>query len=136
MSRPSRSLIWLLKMLTAMPAVNPVMTGCGMYLTRVPRRSSPARTSIAPAIRVATIMPSYPWFAMTLNTTGMKAAVGPPICTREPPSSEIRKPAMIAVCRPTAGDAPDAIASAIDSGSATIATVSPASRSRRKSPGP
>ena len=57
---------------------------------------------------------------MTLNTTGTNAAVGPPICTREPPSSEIRKPATIAVCRPLSGVVPEAIASAIESGSATI----------------
>ena len=73
---------------------------------------------------------------MTPKTTGMKAAVGPPICTREPPSSEIRKPAMIAVCRPTAGDAPEAMAKAIDKGKATIDTVRPAIRSLRRSSSP
>jgi len=73
---------------------------------------------------------------MTLNTTGMKAAVGPPICTLEPPKKEMRKPATMAVCSPTVGDAPEAMANAIDSGKATIATVSPAMRSRRRSPGP
>lgn len=62
----------------------------------------------------------------------MKAAVGPPICTREPPKAEIRKPAMIAVCRPFSGVAPEAIASAIASGRATMATVSPASASARR----
>lgn len=66
-----------------------------------------------------------------MNTTGMKAAVGPPICTREPPSAEIRKPAMIAVCSPFSGGAPLAIASAIASGSATTATVRPARASLR-----
>ena len=30
----------------------------------------------------------------------MKAPAGPPICTLEPPSAEIRKPAMIAVQMP------------------------------------
>ena len=40
------------------------------------------------------------------NTTGMKAAVGPPICTREPPNAEIRKPATIAEYRPFSGAAP------------------------------
>ncbi len=69
---------------------------------------------------------------MTANTTGMKAAVGPPICTRDPPRAEIRKPAMIAVCRPFSGPAPLAIASAIASGSATTATVKPAMASLRK----
>ena len=40
---------------------------------------------------------------------------------------------MIAVCRPLSGVAPEAIASAIASGNATIATVSPAIRSWRRS---
>jgi hypothetical protein len=31
-SRPSNSLIWLTKMITAMPAVNPTVTGNGIYL--------------------------------------------------------------------------------------------------------
>ena len=64
----------------------------------------------------------------------MNAAVGPPICTFEPPKKEIRKPAMIAVCRPFSGVVPLAIASAIASGRAMIATVSPASASARRSP--
>jgi hypothetical protein len=33
---------------------------------------------------------------ITLKTTGMKAAVGPPICTRDPPRAEIRKPVAAA----------------------------------------
>ena len=66
-----------------------------------------------------------------MNTTGMKAAVGPPICTREPPSAEIRKPAMMAVCSPFSGVVPEAIASAIANGRATMATVSPATASLR-----
>ena len=57
---------------------------------------------------------------------------GPPIWNRLPPSAEITKPPTIAVYRPCAGDAPDAIAIAIDNGNATIATVSPATASARK----
>ena len=59
--------------------------------------------------------------------------MGPPICTREPPSSEMMKPAMIAVKIPACGGIPEAIAKAIASGSATIPTVMPAVRSARKS---
>ena len=33
------SFTWLEKMLTAMPAVKPVITGCGMYFISVPSRS-------------------------------------------------------------------------------------------------
>ena len=55
---------------------------------------------------------------------------------RLPPSAEIRKPAMIAVCRPFSGVVPEAIASAIASGNATMATVRPAMASRRRSPRP
>ena len=62
----------------------------------------------------------------------MNAPVGPPIWKREPPSAETRKPATTAVSRPLSGEAPLATASAIASGRATIATVSPANASRRK----
>ena len=62
----------------------------------------------------------------------MNAPAGPPICTREPPSAEIRKPAMIAVKSPDSGLRPLAIAKAMASGSATTPTVSPAPRSSRK----
>ncbi len=59
----------------------------------------------------------------------MKAPVGPPICTRLPPSAEIRKPPITAVTSPAAGAAPEAMAMAMLSGSATIATVTPATAS-------
>jgi hypothetical protein len=103
MCKPSRSFIWLEKMLTAIPEVKPVITGCGMYLSSVPIRSTPAAISMMPASSVHRISPPYPNLSMTLNTTGTKAAVGPPICTREPPRSEMRKPATIAVYRPFSG---------------------------------
>ena len=62
----------------------------------------------------------------------MHVAAGPPICTRLPPSAEMRKPAMIAVNRPASGLSPDAMANAIASGSATTATVRPAAKSLAK----
>jgi hypothetical protein len=45
----------------------------------------------------------------------------------------MRKPATIAVYRPFSGVAPEAMASAIANGRATIETVRPAIRSARKS---
>ena len=111
-----------------------MITGCGMYLSSVPIRSTPAAINMTPASNVHRISPPYPNLSMTLNTTGTKAAVGPPICTREPPRSDMRKPATIAVYRPFSGVVPEATASAIASGRATIETVRPASRSARKSP--
>jgi hypothetical protein len=41
--------------------------------------------------------PSMPCAATIPETTTTNAPVGPPICAREPPSAEIRKPATIAV---------------------------------------
>ena len=55
---------------------------------------------------------------------------------RLPPSAEISPPATIAVTRPLSGVVPEAIARAIASGSATIATVSPATTSLRSSARP
>ena len=49
-----------------------------------------------------------------------------------PPIAEITKPPTIAVYRPCAGDAPDAMAMAIDKGNATMATVRPAMASARR----
>ena len=65
-------------------------------------------------------------YTMTTN-----APVGPPICTREPPSAEIRKPATMAVKRPRSGLTPLAIAKAIASGSATMPTITPATTSAK-----
>ena len=62
----------------------------------------------------------------------MNAPAGPPIWKRLPPSAETMKPPMIAAYNPCAGEAPEAMAIAIDSGSATMATVSPASASARR----
>ena len=65
--------------------------------------------------------------------TTTNAPVGPPIWKRLPPRKEIKKPATIAVNSPRSGVVPDAIAKAMDSGKAIIATVSPATQSRLKS---
>ena len=50
------------------------------------------------------------------------AAVGPAICTLLPPSAEITNPATMAVKIPASGPTPEASASAMDSGSAMIAS--------------
>ncbi len=54
---------------------------------------------------------------------------GPPICTRLPPSADVRKPAMMAVMMPFSGETPDAMPKAIASGRATMPTMMPAMRS-------
>ena len=59
----------------------------------------------------------------------MNAPVGPPICTLLPPSSEMRKPAMMAVTMPFSGETPDAMPKAMASGRATMPTMMPAMRS-------
>ncbi len=83
-------------------------------------------TRIAPAMIVATCSPAIPYLAVTPDRTAMNAPVGPAICTRVPPSSDTQRPATIAVYRPCSGRAPDAIANAIASGSATTPTITPA----------
>ena len=65
------------------------------------------------------------------NITTTNAPVGPPICTLEPPNSEMKKPATTAVTSPLSGEAPEATAIAMARGNATIATVTPATTSER-----
>jgi hypothetical protein len=78
---------------------------------------------------VASSNPLTPCRSTVAATSTMKAPAGPPIWKRLPPSAETRKPPMTAVNSPRSGETPEEIAIAIDSGSATIATVSPATRS-------
>ena len=122
---PSASFNCDVPMIAPMPMVKPFTTDSGTSSTSRPARSRPATTRITPAMKVAVTSPSSPWTATTPATTTMNAPVGPPICTRLPPSAEIRKPATMAVTSPSAGLAPDAMAMAMDSGMATIATVIP-----------
>ena len=63
--RPKKSLSWLLKMITAMPAVKPVISGCGMYFINVPTFISAAAIRISPAMIVASSRPSMPWCWIT-----------------------------------------------------------------------
>jgi hypothetical protein len=64
---------------------------------------------------------------------GMNAPVGPPIWNLDPPSKEIRIPAITVVYNPYSGLTPEAMANAIPSGIAMIPTISPDNRSLRKS---
>ena len=84
-------------MVTAMPAVKPVVMVYGTKRMSVPSFSRPMSASRMPAMMVAAIRPSMPSVATIPATMVANAAVGPEICTRLPPSSAMRKPATIAV---------------------------------------
>ena len=94
---PMKSLIWPMKMVTAMPVVNPVVMVYGMNRIRLPRRSTPMTISRMPASMVAAASPSMPFFSTIPATMVAKAAVGPAICTLLPPKKEMMKPATMAV---------------------------------------
>ncbi|GAB1459214.1 hypothetical protein MASR2M50_09880 [Thauera sp.] len=130
--RPRKSLICEMKITTAMPLVKPITTDSGMKRIMLPRRSAPMANSSTPDIIVAMSRFCTPWSTTIAYTMGMKAPVGPPICTREPPRKAIRKPATIAVQIPAVGDMPLAIANAIASGRASTPTVMPEERSPTK----
>ena len=116
-----------------MPAVNPATAGMGMYLIIAPMRAKPRPISMSPASAVQITRLSAPCSCATAATTGMKAAVGPPIATFEPPRAETRKPATMPVTMPTAGVAPDAMPNAMLSDRAMIPSVTPADTSARRS---
>ena len=82
---------------TAMPAVNPVVTGCGISCINRPNRTSPIATSITPAIIPATSSPLSPYFETIGTRMTTNAAVGPVTWNCVPPSSAQITPAMIAV---------------------------------------
>ena len=113
-------------MVTAIPKVKPVVMVYGINLIRLPKWNSPIRIRNIPAIIVAMISPSIPSRATIPATMVANAAVGPAICTQLPPRAEITKPATMAVKIPASGPTPEASASAIDKGSAMIATMIPA----------
>ena len=97
--RPRRSLIWLAKMITAMPAVKPTVTGIGNELDvgAEPQKADRRPASGRPCM-VASIRPSMPCCARrSAATSTMKAPAGPPIWKRLPPRAETRKPPTIAV---------------------------------------
>ena len=123
---PRKSLICDKPISTAMPLVKPIITATGINLINTPMRKKPISHSITPDINVASSSPPTPYCATMPYTITINAPAGPPICTREPLNSEIRKPAIMAVNKPASGFKPLAIANAIASGSATTLTVKPA----------
>ena len=95
--KPKKSFSWPTRMVTAMPAVKPIVMVLGIKRMSFPSRSTPIRMSKSPAMMVAIISPSMPELATMPATMVAKAAVGPAICTLLPPKAEMRKPAMMAV---------------------------------------
>jgi hypothetical protein len=94
---PRKSLICESRIRTAMPLVKPVITDTGTKRIHEPMRATPMANSMSPAIIVQMSRFATPYRATIAYTITMKAPVGPPICTREPPRALTRKPATIAV---------------------------------------
>ena len=126
---PKKSFIWVENIVSAIPAVKPTTIGYGMNLITVPRWKSPINTSIRPAMQVAKANPSRPKVSMMPYTIMIKAPVGPPIWTEQPPNADTRNPPIIAVMRPIVGLTPLAMANATANGSATMPTTMPAIKS-------
>ena len=68
-----------------------------MNLITPPIRAKPINSNITPAINVATCKPAIPYLAVMPARMAMNAPVGPAICNRLPPKTEIKPPPMIAV---------------------------------------
>ena len=100
-----------------------------MYLMMVPKCSTPKPMRNTPAISVAMVSPSMPYWPMMPETMTMNAPVGPPICTFEPPKALMASPATMAVMMPFSGLTPLAMAKAMANGRATMPTMRPARRS-------
>jgi hypothetical protein len=98
MRRPSRSLIWLEKMISAMPLVNPVTTGCGMNLMALPEPTDtePDQDDTGHDRRDDEAVDPV-LLDDAVDDDHERTRWVPPIWTRDPPSTLIRKPAMIAV---------------------------------------
>ena len=120
------------KMITPMPRVKPSITGQGMNDTARPSRSTPATSTITPAIRDRAATAPIPWVATTGASTTTMAPVGPDTWTWEPPKIAAISPATIAVIRPASAPTPEEMPKPSARGSATIPTVSPAIRSLRQ----
>ena len=94
---PRKLAICPVKMVMAIPVVNPMVTGRGMYLIKEPSLKTPIKTKMIPAIKPATSRFSYPYVMTIPKRMGMNAPVGPPIWNLEPPNNEIRIPAIMVV---------------------------------------
>ncbi len=82
---------------TPMPAVKPVVTGCGTNWISRPMCIRPIPSSSTPASIDASIRPPGPKRADTGASSTTNAAVGPETFQREPPKSGISAPATIEV---------------------------------------
>ena len=87
--------------------------------------------TMAPAIRPSGARMPMPWAAIIGPRMTTMAPVGPDTWMFEPPKTAATTPATIAVTSPLSGPAPELTPNARASGSATMPTVSPASRSPR-----
>ena len=97
MCSPSTSFSCRVAITVAIPAVKPVVTGCGMNSTNRPSRAAPIPTSRRPAIRPAVSSPESPKRETIGARTTTKAAVGPVTWNFEPPVRAATEPATIAV---------------------------------------
>ena len=118
--------------MTAIPRVNPSITGQGMNDTDRPSLAAPAMSTMMPASTLTTATAPMPCAATMGARTTTIAPVGPETCTLDPPNTAAMTPATIAVMSPAAAPAPEAMPNPSARGSATIPTVSPASRSPRQ----
>ena len=91
------SLIWSVAITVAMPAVKPVVTGCGMNWMRRPSRANPIATRNTPAISPEISRPERPCFVTIGARMTMKAAVGPVTWYFDPPRTATIEPATMAV---------------------------------------
>ena len=94
---PAKSFTCRVAITTAMPAVKPVVTGCGTNWMSPPMRTAPSTSRRMPAMRVATISPPMPNSAEIGARSTTKAAVGPETWKREPPRTAMAPPATMAV---------------------------------------
>ncbi len=90
--RPKKSFHCPTKIMTAMPAVKPAITGFGMYLMTTPSFAKPKAMRIIPAMSVAICRPAMPCCAVMMDRTAMKAPVGPG--DLYPRTAEQRRPGL------------------------------------------
>ena len=66
MSSPKKSFTCEERMITAIPEVKPSTKVCGKNFNRLPKRRSPMATISTPAMSVAMVSPSTPYFCTML----------------------------------------------------------------------
>ena len=115
--------------INAIPDVNPVTTGVGIYDTTFPNFNIPAKIRINPANAPAIHTPSNPYFWNKATKIALIAPVGPDIWNDPPDKAPITTPANIAVIKPAAAVAPELTPKANANGNAIAVTVIPAIKS-------